>query len=380
MSTDNPTPAPTPQWKQAAQWLWRNREFLAWAVATLSLLATTYLGCKPLPPVPLPPDVNFERSFGWQDDPETVDAVATRAGFPEFAMTPAGQAVMDKPPSHVSLWKAVGKQWSQYQGNDGRPYPAENQRNVGCCVGCGTKHAADATQAIEIELGGRHEWQPLAIEPIYAAGRVEVGKGQIRGDGSIGAWSAKAATDHGFAPMAKIDRYDLTKFDPMRARAWGKSGAPEPVKAKQAQHRMGNAARVRSWEECKKALAQGYAIFLCSDVGFEGRKDSEGFIRANGVWPHCMALLGYQTGRREGGLILNSWGPEAHAGPAGWGEPPAGSFWADASTIDRMCRSGDCWCLSSFQGFPARTLDWTVYARPPARRDRFGMSPFAVAP
>lgn len=366
--SNNQPPANPPWWHDfknvmhLAAWLLNALQIVIWTLVVLSRGGTVP---PPQPPVPDPPLIVQRGSQGWIDDPELAAQAQRAAGFPEFTDTPAGHAILntDKP---VALWKSVEKAWQRYNGpaKDSRPYPAENQQDVGCCVGCGTKHAADATYAVEIhELGEREQWKPLAIEPIYAAGRVDIGGGKIRGDGSIGGWSAQAAKTIGFAPMETVGGADLSKFDRLRARDWGRRGMPAAVKAESNKHKMGNAARVRSWDECKKALAQGYAIFLCSNVGFEGRKDADGFIRANGQWAHCMALLGYRVDR-DGGLILNSWGPDMHRGAAGWGDPPPASFWAEGSTIDRMCRSGECYALSSLQGFPARrVLEWPVHRR-----------------
>jgi hypothetical protein len=291
-----------------------------------------------------------------------AERVEKRNRWPFFRDTPAGQARLGDD-SQATLWKAVERCWSGYSGKDSRPYPGENQDQVGCCVGCGTKHAADATQAVEICLRGEAEaWKPLCIEAIYATGRIDVGNGEIgSGDGSLGAWSAEACTKFGFAPMEKIGGDDLTKFSPQRARQWGarSGGVPKAVKDIMAQHKMGAAAKVTTWAECKRALSQGYAVFVCSNIGFEGRKDQDGFISPRGTWPHCMAILGYQTGSKEGGFILNSWGPSAHPGARGVGDPPDGwGFWATGNTINRMLGQGDSYALSKFDGFPARKIDW----------------------
>jgi hypothetical protein len=346
--------------KMFGQWMGPRRT--AWLIAwALSLAASCVTGRRfaPPPPIQEAPDIG-RRAYGWIDDADLAETARRRNRWPLFRDTPAGQAHFGND-QNVALWRSVERVWAAYPARDGRAYPSENQGEVGCCVGCGTKHAADATAAGEIVIGNRAEsWKPLCVEAIYAAGRVDVGRGEIAGDGSLGAWSAEAATRHGFAPMELIDGIDLRRFDPGRARQWGRRGAgvPEPVKAIMARHKMGAAARVTSWIECKQALAQHYAVFVCSHTGFESRKDRDGFLTPRGTWPHCMAILGYQTGEREGGLILNSWGPQAHPGPRGWGHPPEGSFWADAQTIDRMLRQGDSFALSRFEGFPARKIDW----------------------
>ena len=88
-------------------------------------------------------------------------------------------------------------------------------------------------------------------------------------------------------------------------------------------------------------------------------RDSDGYARPKGTWNHCMALIGYVDGTRPGGYIKNSWGPDAHKGPLGPGDPPKGGFWVDASVIDSMLRQGDSWAFSSVDGFKPVQLDWS---------------------
>ncbi len=292
---------------------------------------------------------------------------ACKPRYPEFATTPAGKAVLG--PENAFLWKAVEKCWESYPGKDSRAYPNEDQRDVGCCVGMAQKHVLDALAAVEIVAGNQssEEWKPTAVEYVYAAGRVDIGKGEVRGDGSIGSWSAAAVEKVGTCPMARITAdADLTKFDPYRARTWGKSGIPRPVKEQFAGKHTCTAARVRSWAEAQKAILQGYPVMLCSEQAFVRTRDAEGFAAANprDRWPHAMALIGVRTGDRPGGYILNSWGDRYHTGPRGLGDPPTAGFWAESSVIDRMCQSGDCWAFSQFAGFPARKLDWYATTRP----------------
>ena len=338
--------------------------------------------------VPDQPDVPIwqDKATGWIDSPDDVAAAMQTMRWPEFAATPAGRAVFGDE-VNVALWKAIDKQYAKWlrEHPDYAPHWGNDQNPVGMCVGTGTNHAAMITYAVECESNPNEEWRPLSAESIYAAMRVDIGKGQIRGDGGVGAWSAKAATDVGFAPAERIDQYDLRILNPLRAREWGRSGVPAPVKALQVKHRMGAASRVGSWDEAKKALRQGYGIIVCSNVGFESKKDADGFQKPSGTWNHCMALIGCQVGKREGGLILNSWPKTSyHKGPAGWGDPPPCSFWVDAAVVDRMLKQGDSFTLSNFDGFPAKrpaNVDWII--RAPVRErllaDRFD-GVFALAP
>lgn len=112
-------------------------------------------------------------------------------------------------------------------------------------------------------------------------------------------------------------------------------------------------------------------------------EDTHTYLTNNIVSHNCMALDGYHTeGGKEYGHIVNSWGPEAHTGPVGWGDPGPDGFWAEAAVVDRMLRAGDSWAFSGVTGFPARKpLDWFVAApaRPHDRR-QFAPPLFALAP
>jgi hypothetical protein len=65
-----------------------------------------------------------------------------------------------------------------------------------------------------------------------------------------------------------------------------------------------------------------------------------------------MAVVGVRGGKRPGGFLLNSWGPDAHSGPRVPPDAPVAGFWCDAATLDRMLRQGDSWAFSRVAGFP----------------------------
>ena len=107
-------------------------------------------------------------------------------------------------------------------------------------------------------------------------------------------------------------------------------------------------------------LASGYGIAVCSAQGFSMRRDARGVAAPSGTWNHCMCLDGYAVlpGGEEFGHLVNSWGPDTHTGPVGWGEPGTEGFWADAGAVAGMLAAGDSWAFSHLQGFPAQKIDW----------------------
>jgi len=331
---------------------------VAWLLMTaIGAIAARY--GLPSNPQPAPLPVWLQPPDGWVEDDDAVRAVQAQQPFRVFADTPAGRADDPLPPS-VYLWDAQRKL-------TGKAPPSGNQGPVGSCVSFGTARAIERTLAAQIVVkgGNADEYKALVEEVIYAGSRVEVGKGRIRGDGSVGAWAAQFAKDYGVVDRGKHGGYDLSAYSPERAREWGRSGVPDDLEPVAKEHPVKEITLVKTWSYAKKALASGYGIAVCSNQGFAQSRDANGVARASGNWAHCMALDGYHTeGGKEWGHIENSWGPDYFRGPVGWGDPPLSGFWADSATIGRMLAQGDSWAFSSVKGFPSRKLDWFVRARP----------------
>lgn len=333
-------------------------QIVAWLLMTVVGAIGARYGLPNVPqPAPLP--VWMQPPDGWVDDDDAVKAVQATLPFRVFADTPAGKA--DDPlPDRVYLWDS-------YRRLFGHRPPSCNQGPVGTCVSFGTARAIERTLATQIVAsgGGKDEWKPLVEEVIYGGSRVEIGKGRIKGDGSVGAWAAQFTREYGVLDRGVHGAYDLTVYSPERARDWGRKGVPDDLEPKAKEHPVKDTTLVKTWAEAKKALASGYGIAVCSSQGFTKARDANGIARPSGSWAHCMALDGYHVeGGQEYGHIENSWGADYFSGPVGWGDPPASGFWADSATIGRMLAQGDSWAFSSVKGFPARKLDWFVRDRP----------------
>ena len=348
-------------------------------LVALITAAFTYFGCRPLPQVIREsdePDIRHVGAQGWVREPEEVARVVAANKVKSFAATPAGAVSEADLPAHVYLWEAHRKATGHDPEN-------KNQGGVGSCVSFGTNTAIERTMVAEIAAGGPFQFKRIAEEVTYGGSRVEIGKGRIRGDGSVGAWAAKFVQQYGVVSREPHGKYDLTEYDEARCRSWGRAGVPNDLEPIAREHPVKEIAPVANWSEAKHALASGYGIAVCSDQGFSMRRDSRGVAAPRGSWAHCMALDGYHVDAdgREYGHIENSWGPTAHTGPTGWGNPPSSGFWAEAKVIDGMLRQGDSWAFSAVAGFPARRIDWTVQATPRRRGPLNRLElPFALAP
>lgn len=307
------------------------------------------------PTPPAPATSTAPRACGWVRDPA---AVAAALDSPPFAASEAFRAAYFGP-DDVFLWDAA-------RAVTGDLLPARDQGQVGSCVGFGTAAAVEHLQCVQIAAGSKARYRDLAPEVIYAGSRVEVGGGRIPGDGSIGAWAAKFVRDWGVVARDTYGPLDLTRYSEATCRRLGAGGLSSELEAVAREHPVKAVARVATWAEAQAAVRNGYPLAVCSGQGFTMQRDADGFCRPQGSWPHCMALVGVRGGSRPGGFLLNSWGPDAHTGPRGAGDPPAAGFWADARVLDRMLAEGDSWAFSSLVGFPARQLDWYAMRRPPA--------------
>jgi len=232
---------------------------------------------------------------------------------------------------------------------------------IGDCVGHGYARADDILSSVEIIIKGESEsWQGYSSsEWLYGTSRVLVGKGRIRSDGSVGAWASAAITEYGTLLRKKYDEVDLSSYDGSRAKEWGSvSGFPKQLVELGKQHVVRGTALVRSYEEARDMLANGYPIPVCSNQGFSDKRDEEGFARPKGIWPHCMLFLAVDDSYKRPGLLCcnRSWGDNWNSGPTRH-EQPGGTFWVDAEVCDKMLRQEDSYALSDKDGYKVRVND-----------------------
>lgn len=289
--------------------------------------------------------------FGWIKDDQAVAEVLAELDKPLVAdhmdaIRGTGQGKV------VLLYEAVRK----VTGRDHDPGPQE----IGDCVGWGFAGCVDILACIEI-LQGENEhfdWEHrTSTEFVYAMSRVDYGKlGGSYSDGSVGAWAAKAVNRGGVVPRKVVGEYSGK-----RAREWGAKGAPLELKNLATSHKIRTVSLVKTYEEARDLIANGYPIAVCSGVGFNRVRDEKGFLKRKGSWAHCMKFIAVNdNSSRPGLLCANSWGSDWPAGPKGEFDIPPNAFWVDAETCDKMLAEGDSFALSAFDGYPAQKLDWLI--------------------
>jgi hypothetical protein len=232
--------------------------------------------------------------------------------------------------------------------------PYNERQTVGDCVSHGTRNACDVTRAVEIDVGHeREDWVTKgATEAIYGA------RG-FSGEGMSCARAAEFVSKIGGIVLRK--NYpgiaDFSKYNGNLGAGWGGRGLPDKVIDTANDHQIKTASLIRTVEEARDALANGYGLAVCSSYGFSNTRDKKGFARQSGSWGHCMAWIACDdTGSEPAFLVQNSWGKWNDGGHPEWGPIPDGSFLIRADDAAGMLAMNGSYAFSGFDGFPLQKL------------------------
>jgi hypothetical protein len=288
---------------------------------------------------------------GWIDLPDEVDAVESQVGVfgsvaPMLAGTGKGKIVC----LHNNYKKA------------GSGFYYVNQGNLGSCVSAACSIIVNTLMVTEIANGEREALKGwTAIEPLYYGARVVIGQNKIRGDGAIVAHQITYINQYGTLLKQKYGQIDLTEYSVERCRKWGTgSGFPKTLEDISKEHTVSIFSRVKTYEEVRDSIANGYPVEVGSSYGFSSETDDEGFCRNNTTWQHALSIIAVDdSSNRKGCLISNSW-------PLSWLkirkrklDQPDGCFWVDAEVINKMVSNGDAWSIGGFNGYK-KNIDTSV--------------------
>lgn len=232
--------------------------------------------------------------------------------------------------------------------------PAERQ-TTGDCVSHSTRNAIDVTRAVEIKNGENEDWLARgATEAIY----------QSRGHRQQG-MTCSGATRYvyengGILVRKNYGDVDLSVYD---SGLGANHRIPDSVyKTEAKKHQVKTTSNVRTVEEARDALANGYAMSVCSGYGFSSRRDAKGVAKRGSGWSHAMAWIACDDTRERYNetlfLVQNSWGMW-NAGPKIHGQPD-GSFWIREQDARGMLAGGGAWVYSDVDGFPPRDIKYTI--------------------
>ena len=230
----------------------------------------------------------------------------------------------------------------------------DERQTTGDCVSHATRNACDISRAVEIDLHKQREgWVARgATEAIYGA----------RGHSGQGMSCARAATfvtqtcgilvRKNYSGVA-----DFSKYNGNLGASWGGRGLPDKVIDLANDHQIKTASLIRTVEEARDAIANGYAISVCSRVGFSNKRDKKGIAKRSGSWAHAMAWIACDdTGNEPLFLVQNSWGKWNDGGHPDWGPIPDGSFLITSEVAANMLAQNGSYAFSEFDGFPVQKL------------------------
>ena len=232
--------------------------------------------------------------------------------------------------------------------------PYNERQTTGDCVSHGTRNACDVSRAVEIDVHNEKEaWVARgATEAIYGA----------RGHGGQGMSCSRAAefvSKNGGILLRQNYKgvADFTKYNGNLGAGWGGRGLPDPVIDVANDHQIKTVSLVRTVEEARDALANGYGLAVCSNYGFSNKRDKKGIANVSGKWAHCMAWIACDdTGSEPLFLVQNSWGKWNDGGHPEWGNIPDGSFLIKAEVAAGMLAGNGSYAFSNFDGFPVQKL------------------------
>lgn len=236
-------------------------------------------------------------------------------------------------------------------------FGSHERQVVGDCVSHAGRNAVDITRCHEIIGGEREEFVARgATEGIY-------GSRGFSGEGMTGSQAVRFLRQSGGVLLRrKYDSIDLSVYNGHLGAGWGSRGVPSSLVAEAQKHQVKTASLVKTIEEARDALANGYAISVCSNYGFSSRRDQYGIAKRSGSWNHAMAWIAVDDTHERYNetlfLVQNSWG--VWNGGEKCHDQPDGSFWIRESDAAGMLSQDGSWAFSDVDGFPPRKVTWTL--------------------
>lgn len=233
--------------------------------------------------------------------------------------------------------------------------PAERQVQ-GDCVSHATRNAVDVTRSCEIINGEKEDFVARgATEAIYGS----------RGHGGEGMTCAGAARfvnqSGGILLRKKYGEYDLSEYSAIGGR-WGRTGVPEELVKTASKNKVKTISLINTIEQARDAIANGYAISVCSNSGFSSKRDKHGIASRSGSWSHAMAWVAmddtHEIYNETLFLVQNSWG--LWNGGEKRFDQPDGSFWIRERDAAEMLSQNGSWVFSDVDGFPPRKVVWSL--------------------
>jgi intein/homing endonuclease len=220
------------------------------------------------------------------------------------------------------------------------------------CVSHATRNGVDVTRAVEIDIKGESESFEArsATEGIYQS-RTNSGQGMTCSN------AAKYVSTQGGILLRK--NYGAIDLSTYNSTIGANKTIPQSIWINEAKkHQVKTISMITTVQEARDALANGYAISVCSGYGFSSKRDGNGIAERSSGWNHAMAWIACDDTKSKFKemlfLVQNSWGvwnsgPRVH-------DQPEGSFWIREKDARGMLAEQGSWVFSNVDGFPAKDL------------------------
>ena len=311
-------------------------------------------------------------NYGYRPNPEAHADYVEALPYRGFGDTPTGSRYRDdyRNVKETRPWEPLLELF---------PHWRRGRQGIGDCVSWGWALAI-LLVLCRLAKRGVISWdvpRDVATEALYGGGRVEARGGRLGGysDGSYGAAQAKFVTQWGFlfrqdySQKTGVSEHDLTTYSSKKAKAWGNFGCGGKEDAGRGDGLLDQLAKeyrvevvpVRSHDEAIAAQQQGFALAVCSGVGFGSEtRNADGRVFASGRWAHCMAKDGLRIWSKGRDIRQwQSWGRSAE-GPdptCDDEEILACSYWTVERDCERQFRANDTFAVSAVIGFDEPLFD-----------------------
>lgn len=186
--------------------------------------------------------------------------------------------------------------------------------------------------------------------------------GYVSAEGGVG----------GFLPRSKYeaegsrDSVDLSVYNSRIGHNWGPRGTPDWLNDIADEHAAHYVSLVMTLEGARDAIANGYALSACSNLGFSNRRNALGIAERQGSWAHAMAWVAViddpedPAYKETGGmlfLIQNSWGKWNSGGKHH--DQPDGSFWVTWRVAQAILNARGTYAIGRTK-FRKRKLDYML--------------------
>lgn len=243
--------------------------------------------------------------------------------------------------------------WRYFQAAVAKPWSPQWQKR-GTCVGQGAKGVADFIVSINhVFAGGRFPGR-VAVAPLYAGSRVDIGGRPGNWDGSTGFWVVEWMKKFGLVFLKDLDLpEDSLDEDERLGVRWtaSRSGVPADIESIAKSTPIEATYVVEDPDEAEAVVDAGGLVLTCSDLIATGKRGQYGLSPVRRQGGHCQFIGGkhYTPDGQRVWTQINSWDGWGD-GPVFPSDQPKGSVNLSDQSFAAQLRSGDCHAVVGVRG------------------------------